>query len=171
MAGSLILLDTETASNSSSITVTGMVSGFDVFRLDIINAVPATDGIDLRFRFTESGTPNETANYDRASNFMRTAVGYGALSGTDATYGGSGAFIGNATGEGHSSLRYIFNSQNASKYTMMTKEITQVANSGELSGEQGADMLTVNSVVNGVQFFMGSGNITSGVFKLYAIKN
>ena len=84
MAGSLILLDTETASNSSSITVTGMVSGFDVFRLDIINAVPATDGIDLRFRFTESGTPNETANYDRASNFMRTAVGYGALSGTDA---------------------------------------------------------------------------------------
>ena len=132
--------------------------------------VSADGTVKIRMRFEESGTPNTTANYDRASKFLRTTVGFGDLSDTNETSFNTDANIGNATGEHQNKVFYIFNANNSSEYTFMTEEATQVASSGELSGQQGGGVFTVTSAVDGVNFFTSAGNINSAVFTLYGLK-
>jgi hypothetical protein len=52
----------------------------------------------------------------------------------------------------------------------MTEQATQVASTGELSGQQGGGVLTVTSAVDGVNFFTSAGDINSAVFTLYGLK-
>jgi hypothetical protein len=171
MAGSLIKIDEEIVTSAvASVTLTGIDSTYDVYQVVYNNAKVSADGtVKIRMRFTESGTPNTTANYDRASKFLRTVVGFGNLYNTNQTSFNTDANIGNATGEHQNKLFYIFNANNSSEYTFMTEEATQVASSGELSGQQGGGLMTVQSQVNGVNFFTSTGDINSAVFTLYGL--
>tara|TARA_A100001201_G_scaffold141053_1_gene135541 strand:- start:20 stop:541 length:522 start_codon:yes stop_codon:yes gene_type:complete len=172
MAGSLIKIDEEIVSSAvSSVSLTGIDSTYDVYMVVYNNLKVSADGtVKIRMRFEESGTPNTTANYDRASKFLRTTVGFGDLSDTNETSFNTDANIGNATGEHQNKVFYIFNANNSSEYTFMTEEATQVASSGELSGQQGGGVFTVTSAVDGVNFFTSAGNINSAVFTLYGLK-
>ena len=172
MAGSLIKIDKEIVSSATnSVSLTGIDSTYDVYKVVYNNLKVDGDGtVQIRMRFEESGTPNTTANYDRASKFLRTAVSFGNLSNTNQTSFNTDANIGNATGEHQNKVFYIFNANNSSEYTFMTEEATQVASSGELSGQQGGGVFTVTSAVNGVNFFTSAGNINSAVFTLYGLK-
>ena len=55
MAGSLVLIDSDTASTSGSITLTGMTSAYDVYMVTVNNVFPVNDNVYLHARFTESG--------------------------------------------------------------------------------------------------------------------
>ena len=172
MAGSLIkIAETTVSSAVSSVTLTGIDSTYDVYQVIYNNAKVSQDGTSkIRMRFTESGTPNTTANYDRASKFLRTVVSFGNLSDTNQTSFDTDSSIGNATGEHQNKIFYIFNANNSSEYTFMTEEATQVASTGELSGQQGGGVMTVQSQVDGVNFFTSAGDINSAVFTLYGLK-
>ena len=172
MAGSLIKIDEEIVSSATnSVSLTGIDSTYDVYKVVYNNLKVDGDGtVKIRIRFEESGTPNTTANYDRASKFLRTAVSFGNLSNTNQTSFNTDANIGNATGEHQNKVFYIFNANNSSEFTFMTEEATQVASSGELSGQQGGGVFTVTSAVNGINFFTSAGNINSAVFTLYGLK-
>ena len=171
MAGSLIkIAETTVSSAVSSVTLTGIDSTYDVYQVIYNNAKVSQDGTSkIRMRFTESGTPNTTANYDRASKFLRTVVSFGNLSDTNQTSFDTDSSIGNATGEHQNKIFYIFNANNSSEYTFMTEEATQVASTGELSGQQGGGVMTVQSQVDGVNFFTSAGDINSAVFTLYGL--
>ena len=67
MPGSLILIDSETASDGSEIKLTGMTSTYDVYKAVLWNVKPATDEAYLIARFTVSGTSDDSANYSRGS--------------------------------------------------------------------------------------------------------
>jgi len=172
MAGSLIKIDEEIVTSAvASVTLTGIDSTYDVYMVVYNNAKVSADGTTkIRMRFTESGTPNTTANYDRASKFLRTVVSFGNLSNTNQTSFNTDSNIGNDTGEHQNKVYYIFNANNSSEYTFMTEEATQVASSGELSGQQGGGVFTVTSAVDGVNFFSTGGDINSAVFTLYGLK-
>jgi len=172
MAGSLIKIDEEIVTSAvGSVTLTGIDSTYDVYMVVYNNAKVSADGTTkISMRFTESGTPNTTANYDRASKFLRTVVSFGNLSNTNQTSFNTEASIGNATGEHQNKIFYIFNANNSSEYTFMTEEATQVASTGELSGQQGGGVFTVTSAVDGVNFFSTGGDINSAVFTLYGLK-
>jgi len=171
MSGSLIKIDEEiVTSATSSVFLTGINSTYDVYQVVYNNAKVSADGtVKIRMRFTESGTPNTTANYDRASKFLRTAVSFGNLSNTNQTSFNTDSNIGNDTGEHQNKIFYIFNANNSSEYTFMTEEATQVASSGELSGQQGGGVFTVASAVDGVNFFTSADDINSAVFTLYGL--
>ena len=87
MAGSLIKIDEEiVTSATNTVSLVGINSTFDVYQVVYDNAKVSADGTTkISMRFTESGTPNTTANYDRASKFLRTAVSFGNLSNTNQT--------------------------------------------------------------------------------------
>ena len=172
MAGSLIKIDEEIVTSAvASVTLTGIDSTYDVYMVVYNNAKVSADGTTkIRMRFTESGTPNTTANYDRASKFLRTVVSFGNLSNTNQTSFNTDSNIGNDTGEHQNKVYYIFNANNSIEYTFMTEEATQVASTGELSGQQGGGVMTVQSQVDGVNFFTSAGNINSAVFTLYGLK-
>ena len=172
MAGSLIKIDEEIVTSAeASVTLTGIDSTYDVYQVVYNNLKVDGDGtVKIRMRFTESGTPNTTANYDRASKFLRTVVSFNNQSSTNQTSFNVDSNIGNATGEHQNKLYYIFNANNSSEYTFMTEEATQVASTGELSGQQGGGVFTVASAVDGINFFTSAGNINSAVFTLYGLK-
>ena len=173
MAGSLIKLEEVNVTSAVASVTLGddkWDTSYDVYMVKVMNCTPDADGVGLHFRFTESGTPNTTANYDRASKFLRTAVSFSNLSSTNQTSFNTDSSIGNDTGEHQNKVFYIFNANNSSEYTFMTEETTQVASSGELSGQQGGGVMTIQSAVDGVNFFTSAGNINSAVFTLYGLK-
>jgi len=172
MAGSLIKIDEEIVSSAvASVTLTGIDSTYDVYMVKVMNCTPDTDGQGLHFRFTESGTPNTTANYDVAIKNLRTASGFSNGSGTNETYGlVTGGATGSGTNETANSIMYIFNANNASEYTFTTIEGAILSNTNELRGGQGGNVFTSSSSVDGIQIFFDSGNIESATLTLYALK-
>ena len=171
MAGSLIKIDEEIVSSAvASVTLTGIDSTYDVYMVKINNVVPTTDNTDMRFRVTESSTPNTTANYDRASKLIRANTSFSNQSATNETSWDFGASIGTATGEATNGIMYIYNANNSSEYTFMTKEIVELNQTPELIAQQGGGVFTSTSTVDGLSYFFSTGNIASGTFTLYGLK-
>ena len=170
MAGSLILVDSETASNSSSITLTGMNSTYDVYMVTINKVFPVNDNVYLKTRFTESGTANTTSNYDSAYKNMYSSGTSNSGYTNQSSFYMNNNYIGTGTQEQLNAVCYIFNSQNSGEYTFLTQETISRGHTYSLWGNQGGGVFTVSSTVDGINFFMDSGDISSGEFKLYGLK-
>ena len=173
MAGSLILLDSVTASSSASVTLgtTDWDNSYDVYMVTLESVAPATDSAYLRMRFTKTtdNSVDSSSNYDRAAKELRA----------DTTFGDSASqnadgfnFIENGTGtsETHNGTHYLFNFNNASEYSFVTFEEASTMYDGTLRGRTGGGVLTVAQATNGVNYFYSSGNIASGEFKLYGLR-
>ena len=170
MAGSLVkIAETEITSSTASVTLTGIVSTYDVYKVVANNVTPDTDSQNFRFRVTESGTPNTTANYDYAHKFLTASGSFGNFVDTNQT---SIRFVstGTATGEQTNQVVYVFNANNSSEYTFFTQEQSQLNETSTLTGVQGGGVFTSTSTVDGLSFFFESGNIDSGTFTLYGLK-
>jgi hypothetical protein len=165
---SLVQVATETVTSAvASVTLTGIDSD-DVYMLAMNNVAPASDNYYLRIRFTESGTPNSTSNYDYAMKYMQTNGSFLNLANTN----GDGVNItnhtnGTGTSETTNGIFPIYNANNSSEYTFMTTESTNVDSSASAYGTQGGLLLTVTSAVDGVYLYYSTGNIASGTFTLY----
>ena len=170
MAGSLALVDSETVSSGvSAVTLTGIDSTYDVYMVIVNNVVPVTDGATPYFRVTKSGTAQSDAEYDYAVKQLRTDTTFGDNAEVNINEWKSND-IGTNTGEVLNMILYCFNFQNASEYSFITQEISQISSSGLHRGRQGGGVHTVASASDGIQFLMSSGNIASGEFKLYGLK-
>ena len=67
MAGSLIkIAETTVSSAVASVTLTGIDSTYDVYKVVLSDIATDTDNVFLETRVTVSGTPDTTANYDKA---------------------------------------------------------------------------------------------------------
>jgi len=172
MAGSLIKISETTVSSAvSSVTLTGIDSTYDVYMVKVMNCTPDTDGQGLHFRFTESGTPNSTSNYDYAVKNLRAAAGFSNGVGVNQIRGlVTGGATGSATNETANSIMYIFNANNSSEHTFTTIEGSIISSTGELRGGQGGNVFTSASSVDGIQIFFDSGNIESATLTLYGLK-
>ena len=175
MAGSLIQISKDTlGSEQGSSTITGIDTTYDVYIMTFKNVIPSVADADLQFRFTESGTANSTANYDRAIQYLRTDIDF--LSDTSGVTNDTKMFLTgsmeNDTGTGGSNgVMYIFNANNSSEYTYATLENMYLAEGGTMLGSPAGFVFTVTSSVDGGQFFFDSGNIRSGAeFVLYGLK-
>ena len=174
MAGSLILIDSVSASNSATVTLGGADwdDSYDVYMVSNSNVVCQTDTQGLLFRLLDSSNnPLTASSYDVAWIVLR------ANTTPEDAYGQNGTFffgvdnyIGTATGEVANGTTYIFNANNASEYTFITQETAYVNNSAILRGQVGGGLFTSAEVTKGVQFYMNSGNIVSGEFKLYGLR-
>tara|TARA_R100001509_G_scaffold119449_2_gene73785 strand:- start:483 stop:1007 length:525 start_codon:yes stop_codon:yes gene_type:complete len=173
MAGSLILIDSETVSSAvASVTLGGSDwdSSYDVYLIKFNNVSPST-AEQMKARFLESGTENSTANYDYAAKHFRTSGAYENLSATNATSMTVASAQIHATDGNANGCLYIFNANNSSEYTFITTDTTIWAGSGQVAGDAGGNVFTVTSAVNGIKFFINSShNIDSGTFSLYGLK-
>jgi hypothetical protein len=171
MAGSLVLVDSETASSSSGISLTGMTSTYDVYMVTASNVVVADDDTYIHGRFTESGTPNTTSNYDSAyKNLIDTTANSASGYQNRSNFYLVNNFIGNTAGEQFNMIAYIFNSQDSGEYTYITQEVSSAGYTYSLWGNQGGGVMTVTSTVDGLQLYPSGGTIASGDFKLYGLR-
>jgi hypothetical protein len=171
MAGSLVLIDSETASTSATITLTGIDSTYDVYMVVLENVIPVTDNVMLKMRFQNSSGDVTSSNYDWANKVLKT---YSAFDNDSATNQDSFELtdqeLGTATGEVGNAVMYLFNTSNSSEYSFFTIEATCIDDNGNLFGNQGSGVLTVAESHTAVTYYMASGNIDSGEFKLYGLK-
>jgi hypothetical protein len=173
MASSLIeIMSDELGSDQASVTLTGMTSEYEVYLFVFNNVIPTVADADLLFQFTESGSPNTTANYDYAFQYLRSDTSEAGLKDTNRNFANlSGSMENDAGTGGCNGFKYIFNATNSDEYTLSTIEANYLAEDGTMLGAQGGYCLTVTSVVDGGKFYFDSGNIRSGAkFVLYGLK-
>ena len=181
MAGSLVLLDEFTASNSASVILGGGSSGsssynyaidstYNVYMAIWNKVVSANDNVSMYVRITKSGSADTTLNYDLAFENLRVETSFSTTGNTDESYLNFGN-MGTGTSETQQGTMYLFNFPNASEYSFMTVERTNLmADPNYLYGQMGGAVHTVASASDGLQFYIASGNISSGEFKLYGLK-
>jgi hypothetical protein len=172
MAGSLIKIDEEIVTSAVSSVTLGVAdwdSSYDVYMLTGANIECSTSTAYVKLRFTESGTPNTSANYDGAFKLIRaynTFLNRANLNDTSIEVTrlaqGSGANTSNF-------IVYIFNANNASEYTFITNEAVALTGSAATEGSAGGSVFTSASAVDGVNLFFNTGNIAGGTFTLYGL--
>jgi hypothetical protein len=177
--GSLILLSTQTASASATISFTsGIDSTYDSYVFKFYDIHPATDGADFTFNLSVDGGSNYNVtktttqfNSRHSEDDSTSALSY--ITGNDLAQGTG--FQGIADGVGSSadeSAVGTLNLYNPSSTTFVKHFISNFNNyrtNDNTYNVFSAGYANTTSAVNAVQFKMSSGNIDSGVIKLYGI--
>jgi hypothetical protein len=172
MAGSLVLIQETTVSTSvASVSLTGIDSTFNIYKVVYDNLGQVNDNTNTSIRFIDSsGSAISDSDYDVAQVNMCSDTSFRNLNGQNSDK----AFIveagGNNTNELSNGVLYIFNANNSSEYTFFTIEGNYTNTATDLRGGQGGGVLTSAEQVTGIQFFIDSGNIDAGTFKLYGLK-
>ena len=171
MPGSLVLIqETTVSSATASVTLTGIDSTYDVYKLLIEDVVPTSDNNSFRLRVTKSGTEDSTSNYDYAFKDMFAASSFVTRYGSNQNRVLMNQGSGSGDTETQQGILYIYNANNSSEYTFTTFETTfRNAYGGALQGEQGGGVFTVASAVDGIYFQQDSGNIATGTLTLYKV--
>ena len=178
--GTLILLSTQTASSSASISfTTGLDSTYEEYIFKFINVRPATDGTNLRFQGSTNGgstygvTTTSTVfrayhNEADTATVLEYETGDDQAQETDYTRLGQG--VGNGADECLSGTFSLFN-PSSTTYVKHFIATTQLLNTSDYSiNYNTAGYLNTTSAVNAIDFKFESGNIADGIFKLYGVK-
>ena len=170
--GAWNLIGTAVASNTSSLTITGIDSTYDTYAVVISDMVPVADSVNLWMRLGDSGGIDSGTDYIyHSGNFKSTSASYaGAPSSGDnviiLTQG-----VGNATGEGVAGTYYLGKPADGSTRTLVYGTGVGLDNAGEcVSG----DVIAAHASVithDRVQIFFASGNIASGRLSVFGISH
>jgi hypothetical protein len=177
--GSLILLSTQTASASATISFTsGIDSTYDSYVFKFYNIHPATDGVTFEFQGSTNGGSTYgvtiTSSVFQAYH-QENDAGAGIQYATNNDLAQLTSFqkitgdLGNLDDECGSGILTIYNPSN----TTFVKHFISTEN-GQQNNEQSVNIFAsgyfnTTSAIDAIQFKMSSGNIDSGVIKLYGI--
>ena len=177
--GSLTLLSTQTASASATISFTsGIDSTYDSYVFKFINIHPATDTAVFHFNMSTDGGSNYNvtktttvfqSEHDEADT--STALSYN----TSHDLAQSTAFqllvnyAGNGNDENTSGTLTLFNPSSTTYVKHFISDSNVYHADDFMQNWKTAGYGNTTSAINAIQFKFASGNIDSGVIKLYGI--
>jgi len=178
--GSLILLSTQTASASASISFTSDIdSTYDSYVFKFYNIHPSTSGAYFQFNLSTDGGSNynvtkTSTGFVTYHNEADSATGLIYEGGIDlaqsTSYQTIAHNLGNANDENSSGTLQLFN---PSSNTFVKHYLSDINfyNAGSVSvrdfiGGYG----NTTSSVNAIRFQMNTGNIDDGIIKMYGVK-
>jgi hypothetical protein len=161
-----------TASNSASITFTGLSASYGQYIIYCSNMLPATNAVLALIRTST----NNGVSYDSgAGNYAWSNVlaGAGAPSGAG-SYSDTGIYFGATSGSLNNSvasnMQVLIDNPSAAQQTLITLLGQACDSSGSFpNGVFGYGRRFQSTAVNAIQITMSSGNITSGTFTLYGV--
>jgi hypothetical protein len=178
--GTLILLSTQTASASATISfTTGLDSTYDKYIFKFINIHPSVD--NTQFQFNMSTDAGSNYNVTKTTTFFRAYQDEAGTSPileyeTASDLAQSTAFqnliavFGNGADENGSGTLTLFNPSS----TTYVKHFISTANTNSFNDYSINTFIAgygnTTSAVNAIRFQMSSGNIDDGVIKLYGVK-
>lgn len=175
----LILISTQTASNSANISfTTGLDSTYDMYEFKFINIKPATDNVDFQFNFsTDSGSnynvTKTTTFFYTYHNEADTAAALTYPSGTSlaqsTAFAVLGAGMGNVSDENCTGFLQIFNPSSTTYVKHFISTVTKNSYNDYCINDFSAGYGNTTSAINAIQFKMSSGNF-DGTIKLYGVK-
>jgi len=177
--GALTLISTQTASSSASISFTsGIDSTYNSYIFKYINIHPATDNTQFTFNLSVDGGSNynvtkTTTYFDAYHDEADSGAAVRYLAGSDVAqstaYQPLGISVGNQNDESISGEIQIFNPSS----TTFVKHFISRSNT-YYSADYSVDTYVAGygnttSAVDAINFKFASGNIESGVIKLYGV--
>jgi len=172
--GDWTLLETQTASNDTSIDFTSNIDGTsNVFAITISNALPATDLADFLLRVsTDGGSSFDAGASDYEYHTMLQSSNSDSYAG-QGTAGSSRILLGEtinsvASKGGFSGTIFMYAPNNSAVFTHFTWQ-GMTPTSSRMQFASGAGARFAASDVDAIRFIMNTGNIVSGIFKLYRI--
>jgi len=171
----LVLLSTQTASASASISFdsTYLTATYKSYIIEMLSVVVSSDGADLLLTASIDNGSSYLAgtDYTFANNYLTqaSATPGGAVSAGTSSYRLNPASgIGNAGGEFYNGvLKLLDFASTRNKALLLDAIFTDISN--EMSTVKGSCRIKTASTINNIKFVASTGNITSGIFKLYGV--
>jgi len=178
--GDWVLISTATASASATIDFTGLSNTYSSYQVRFSNVVPATDNVALFMRIGTGATPTYQTGTDYLWIVLAGNVVYGsttynagnAANGSDDHILLTGGILTNTASL--SSCNGIVDVFNPSQSTTLHGIIfsTQYVDDDapdRMAQIKGDGLYKSTTAITALRFYLSSGNITSGTFKLYGI--
>jgi len=177
--GALNLISTQTASSSSTISFTsGIDDTYDEYVFKFYDIHPATDGVELRVNFSIDGGSNynvtkTTTHFVDYHNEGGSDAGIAYITSRDLAQG-TGAQplcgnIGNDNDQAVSGYLHLFNPSSTTFVKHFIARVNEAEQSDYTAGGYTSGYCNTTSAIDAVQFSLESGNMDSGVIKLYGI--
>ena len=178
VGGSLVLLETQTASGDATISFTSNIDDtYDEYVFKFYDIHPATDSADFQVNFRDGSSAYDAT---KTTTFFRayhdegdTATALSYETGDDVS-GGTGVQklavgVGNDNDQSCSGVLHLFNPSSTTfgKHFMSTFSNNNA--SDYFNNTYIAGMCDVTVAIDGVQFSFSSGNIDAGVIKMYGV--
>jgi len=175
-SSALVFISSATASNSASISFTGLSSTYAVYLVEIVSAVPSS-GSYLYMRYSiNNGSSYETSGYlyshlgtSSLNSGVNVDSSFGSIGYISVT-NNQGIITTTASDGGQSGFVYIIDPSSSNNTQVLISE-THQSSSTKVCHSHGSGTRTSSTPINAVQFYMDSGNIASGTFRLYGIAN
>ena len=178
-SGALNLISTTTASNSANLSITsGIDSTYKEYIFKFHNIHPVTDGADFTMNFSVDGGSNY--NVTKTSTIFQSYHGEGGENPTfnydsDRDLAQSTAYQvimqdpGNENDESGSGTLHLFDPSNTTFLKHFISDIHEHQGSNYAVRKFVAGYGNTTSAINAIDFKFASGNIDSGVIKLYGV--
>ena len=178
--GKMTLLQTQTASNSASISFTSNIdSTYPIYLFKLINIHPSAD--DKTFQFNMSSDSGSNYNVTKTTTVFKanhdegdSATNLTYDSGEDLAQGTGFQTLGNGVGgdndQSLSGTLHLFNPSDTTFVKHFISTIQYYAFNNYTNNFYVAGYGNTTSAVDAVQFKFNSGNIDAGTIKLYGIK-
>jgi hypothetical protein len=180
IGGNLVLLSTQTASSSATLSFTsGIDSTYKEYIFKFINCHPANNDVNFQFnlsidggsnynvtktttRFTalhsESDDNHETLAYEANRDMAQSTVDKILLNG-----------VGNGSDESCSGVLHLFDPSSTTFVKHFIARAVENRSDDTAEDAYGAGYANTTSAVNAIVFKFGSGNIDSGTIKMYGV--
>ena len=177
--GSMNLISTQTASSSSTISFTSGIDGtYDSYVFKFYDIHPANDNVEFSFQANVSGGSgyNETVTSTMFYAYHQEddgGAGLGYSTSGDQAQGTNfiklGLSLGNDNDQSLSGTLQLFNPSSTTfvKHFIARCNYAHPSNISEEDNKAG--YFNTTSAIDEIQFKMSSGNIDSGVIKLYGV--
>ena len=179
VGGSLKLLSTQTASSSSTLDFTsGIDSTYKEYIFKFINIHPASNNTELTFNMSVDGGSNYNvaktttffqAEHDEADSTTSLAYKTGDDLAQGTGFQNLCDTIGNDNDASGNGFLHLFDPSNTTFVKHFISTVNGMYNSNYITNCFAAGYGNTTSAVNAVQFKFSSGNIDSGVIKMYGV--
>lgn len=171
-SGSWIHLATATAAASATIDFTAAIDAtYDTYVVKVNYLLPATNATTLWIRLRSGGVfRNSASDYGWATVSLG---GNGSSNGDSEIEATLSGYLSNTSTKGLSGLFYLSDPSNTTNHKLVYGNGSFSATGATIGYNlsMGGVLIGVTTAVDGIRFMMNSGNITSGKFDLYGIKN
>ena len=175
--GAMTLLETQTASSSSTISFTSNIDNtYKEYVFRFYNIHPATDTADFFVKFRDGGSSYDatiTTTVFRAYHTEADSTAFEYETSEDVAQGTSGQGIAYNIGadndQGVSGFLHLYDPSNTTFVKHFICRMQNAHGSDLALDNYVAGYCNVTAAIDGVQFSMDTGAIESGVIKLYGI--
>lgn len=173
-SGAWTLISTATASNSASLEFTSLSSTYQIYKFFITDLQPITDNTFLYLRTsTDNGSTWDSTSGDYAWALNRSTTSASPQQSLTATAitlisNNNGYGVGTGANEFVNAEITLYNPA-GTNYTFVSFVTSYVNASGTIGTNMGVGVRKSAADVDGIQFLMSSGNISTGIIKMYGI--